>query len=951
MKHIYWFSNRFSRIVIIACALCIYMGLEIANALDMFSKPISSLSVVWLSFNFGLFSFASLIFLVVGSLVWLYARERHAIFSLFSFSLVMMIIFTSSGNLHDNPFFSNLGSVSAIIAVTLFSITLFYFPQNLLLASKAHVTRYKIFFYCYLFFVGIFTVICSLIQLNAFDMYAQLGSLVLLYYILCFCAIVVLTVSSYIKLKMQRKKQQVRIFAYGVIVSFLPLLVLTIIPSILNLPDYSVDGRYTSLALVIFPLALGYSVLRYQLLVLDTHIRRVVSFIVGVISLAILVYVEVVCVDLLSPENISLLEITCIGMSIAIFAPLIWWLSRVITDRVLFPESIRYNRWLQEPSLVNEEVLNVDDTARLITTAAVHTFEVPQVCLLVLDETAACYQLSPTFSDTELDIPRITFFTSLRRAIAPSSQNDTRWFDVRLPALQRLLESRRPMLLSEITLSREELPRGLDRVMNAHPPLGKDDYLLAPLRVQGQMIGILVFGERADNQPYAGPDFEIAQMLTGRFASLLENARLYERASKNAALLNSVHTLGTRSDTPFHKIEDVANTYVIAAAQATAAFAEIWLYDEQKDVLWCAAHGGSGPHLKLDERFSLTRVSDWRAYFFSSQEPGSWNSERIPSCLSDLSEPLAFSFVWLPLEKNQRRIGVMVLSYERPHRFIPSEMRVLELFASQGAATFEDVRVAVELRAAYERQKELDALKDQFMMIASHELRTPLTAVQGYIELLCEHREMLTPETQVDFLEKARVGCDELNLMVGNIMDASLVHVDVGKMHMYPILLNSTILHVLDILDASIQREKRSIVTTVDSKLFVLVDDMRLRQILLNLLSNALKYSAPGTDIEIGAFEDETEIRISVRDYGLGVPPGRHQRLFERFMRLERDLNSPMRGAGLGLYICNQLVTAMGGRIWIESSGIPGEGSVFTFTLPRVPVDQIQPVKAMELPA
>src|SRR5579864_7163228 len=230
-----------------------------------------------------------------------------------------------------------------------------------------------------------------------------------------------------------------------------------------------------------------------------------------------------------------------------------------------------------------------------------------------------------------------------------------------------------------------------------------------------------------------------------------------------------------------------------------------------------------------------------------------------------------------------------------------------------------------------ERYKELDALKEQFISTASHELRTPLTTVQGYIELLCEHHDMLAPEMQVDFLKKARVGCDELNLMVNNILDVNLIPVDAAKMRLYPVLLRKSILHVLDMLDATIQRERRSVTIYIESDLSVFADDMRLRQILLNLVSNAFKYSVAGTRVEISAVQDEEDVQISVRDYGLGVPMEEQQHLFERFTRLERDLNSSVRGAGLGLYICDQFVQAMGGRIWVQSSGVPGEGCTFTF--------------------
>src|SRR5947209_20416929 len=114
-----------------------------------------------------------------------------------------------------------------------------------------------------------------------------------------------------------------------------------------------------------------------------------------------------------------------------------------------------------------------------------------------------------------------------------------------------------------------------------------------------------------------------------------------------------------------------------------------------------------------------------------------------------------------------------------------------------------------------------------------------------------------------------------------------------------------------------------------------MADSLRLRQVLLNLVSNALKYSPVGSVIEISLDRDDEQITLRVHDHGLGVPLEDQERLFERFVRLERDMNSPVRGAGLGLYISKQLIEAMGGRIWVESGGVPNTGSVFAFTLRR----------------
>jgi signal transduction histidine kinase len=116
----------------------------------------------------------------------------------------------------------------------------------------------------------------------------------------------------------------------------------------------------------------------------------------------------------------------------------------------------------------------------------------------------------------------------------------------------------------------------------------------------------------------------------------------------------------------------------------------------------------------------------------------------------------------------------------------------------------------------------------------------------------------------------------------------------------------------------------------------VWADEIRLKQILRNLFANALRYSPPRTPIFITAAEEPGQrlARIKVIDRGFGVPPDKQEAIFERFVRLERDMHGTVRGSGLGLAITRQLVEAMHGTITLESSGIKGEGSTFSFTLP-----------------
>src|SRR5262249_29828136 len=153
--------------------------------------------------------------------------------------------------------------------------------------------------------------------------------------------------------------------------------------------------------------------------------------------------------------------------------------------------------------------------------------------------------------------------------------------------------------------------------------------------------------------------------------------------------------------------------------------------------------------------------------------------------------------------------------------------------------------------------------------------------------------------------------------------------------------------------------QSRAATMEIPAELMVQGDEGRIRQVLVNLLTNALKYSAPGTPITIAADALENRqrfrplhampfgrrthsapavdagmVQVSIQDQGLGIPSRDAGKLFNRFVRLERDIAGPVRGTGVGLYLCRVLVEAMGGRIWVESTGVPGEGSTFRFTLP-----------------
>ena len=246
-----------------------------------------------------------------------------------------------------------------------------------------------------------------------------------------------------------------------------------------------------------------------------------------------------------------------------------------------------------------------------------------------------------------------------------------------------------------------------------------------------------------------------------------------------------------------------------------------------------------------------------------------------------------------------------------------------------------------ELGRAYEQQQELSQLKDQLMLNLGHELRTPLTVVYGYLELLVALEGNLDSKVQMNFLKNAMSACDELQLLVNSLQDAGSTSKSMDADYVEEVAVEAVVQDAVRYFTAHTEFEEQEnrIQLDIFGQLIVRVHALYVRQVLRNLISNALKYSPDGTPVVVSARcqgNDAAEVCISVQDSGPGIPADEIPLLFSQFVRLRRDISGPVRGIGLGLYISKQLVEAMGGHIWVESAGIPGQGSRFCFTLPHV---------------
>ena len=228
-----------------------------------------------------------------------------------------------------------------------------------------------------------------------------------------------------------------------------------------------------------------------------------------------------------------------------------------------------------------------------------------------------------------------------------------------------------------------------------------------------------------------------------------------------------------------------------------------------------------------------------------------------------------------------------------------------------------------QLMLAYEQQRQLLQLKDQFIMSINHELRTPLTEIQGYLELLRIYHMQLDEDMRATFIDNAAHGCEDLKYLVDTVFDVNLVSDNPPPPEYELIMLQSVVALVLEQYDPR-KLELHPVYVDIPEQITVWCNRNQLKQVLRNLISNAFKYSPLSTPIQITAIptvapkEDEKgfimQTCISIKDAGPGIPPAEIPLLFEKFVRLQRDLAGSERGSGLGLYLSKKLVENMGER-------------------------------------
>ncbi len=248
------------------------------------------------------------------------------------------------------------------------------------------------------------------------------------------------------------------------------------------------------------------------------------------------------------------------------------------------------------------------------------------------------------------------------------------------------------------------------------------------------------------------------------------------------------------------------------------------------------------------------------------------------------------------------------------------------------------------------RAVEVENLKRGFLSVVTHELKTPLTVIEGYVRLLQMGKGGDLSPKQAQMLQKVRSQAEILKMMVQDLLDATRIEGGHLTLDLGQVVASRVVVDTAESLrpEAISKRLKLLLVDDAPSGVVIHADEFRFRQVLGNLLRNAFKFTEPGGTITVTTRLGEERLIVAVRDTGRGIPPAAIPKLFEKFYQVEAADTRKAGGAGLGLYICEQLTRAMGGTIQVQS--MVDEGSCFTLSFPLLPPADAGPGEAPQEP-
>lgn len=419
-----------------------------------------------------------------------------------------------------------------------------------------------------------------------------------------------------------------------------------------------------------------------------------------------------------------------------------------------------------------------------------------------------------------------------------------------------------------------------------------------------------------------------------------------EALAKRATELATVAEVGTASATLLNPDELLQTVVDLTKSSFGLYHAHIYLFNDAQDTLILSNGAGEigyqmvikGWHIPLDREKSLVaRAARTRTGVIANDvidDPDYLPNPLLPNTRSELAVPLIVG---------EKALGVLDVQAETAYYFTEDDKRIYITLASQIAVALQNARLYVEQAATVQRLRELDHLKSSFLANMSHELRTPLNSIIGFTEIILEEIDGPLTEYMEGDLKIIQKNGKHLLSLINDVLD--MAKIEAGRMNLsYERFMFSELLEDVVDITSSLAHDKRlylKIESDDAHETELLADRIRLRQVLINVVGNAVKFTETG-GVTLRSQKKDGKLWLQVIDTGIGIPPEKLDTVFDHFSQVDTSTTRKAGGTGLGLPISRRLVELHQGQLFAESSGAEGEGSIFNLILPLEPTASSQ---------